>query len=1668
MDPDNTTDPLDADTDDDGITDGNEDANHNGVRDEGETAPEFWDTDNDILPDGLEIGLTEPQHDDTDMNEFLADTDPATTTDPTNPDSDGDGLLDGQEDFTRDGAVNSTEPDPNDWDSDDDGLADGSGNTVTVLTLTHVVSTAANDMEIYLWVNGTRLPHVGYRAPDAGKWNIIADNTTWLNETIAVAFFLNRMPIVVHDGFVIDFAWLPNIEGAFNVEAGPSLILWFNTQKVNYTFPDPDPAVNDTDGDGLTDFFEAMYLSGRVRDFRVNNTDNDTENKTLLDGSVVFNNLVDPDSDNDGVPDGEEWGNNSDMLVVDTEGDGLSDFQELREYGTNPCDPDTDWDGLTDYEEVYRALDKIITDPCDNDTDNDNLLDGWRDINHNLTFDSGEEWGETGDLAQPIAGENRNEGGYGTNASLTDTDFDGLDDGDELSLLWQPVWDATHTNNQLTDIGWNSDPDGDNLYNLIDLDSDNDGILDGPEKLMWESYPNITAPGWDQNSDSYDSWDKLINIIDPDSDNEGLTDGEEMLTFFTRSDNRDTDGDAYGYADYWVEGQRFRGQNYNFNDYTEIDYWMNTKEYNFTVAGQYAKNFDVDNDTMKDGWEKYYTLHPDNNTGDHGANGDYDWDGLTNIQEYITGYNLIPNDNDTDNDGLYDGWGDTNHNTTYDTDEIWGEVGDPENGFAGGYGTYPNDWDSDNDAYGNPEYDNPWVFYDGNEISYWINNGYSQSMAGQYARGTNADVDGDGMLDGWEVYYGLLPDNNVGINGAAEDLEDDGAGDGLTNKQEHDGWNVIIDIRKSPYPYTYLVRSDPTIADYDGDTFKDYWERLRGLNPYMLDTDEDGLSDDAEINTWGTLANDPDCDNDGLTDGYEINNFGNNDIDGDGLNNPWDPDSDGDTLWDGWHDDVGSWSNNLLWNTEESWGELGDPNNNFNGGYGTNPALADTDNDNFQDGEELNYWNTIPGVDWDDDTNIDGEINLLDDDSDGDGLDDGDEVKTYETHPYDDDTDGDDLNDYTEVTTLYSIIHDFESRVPHWDPYSGISKWELTTATSHSSSYSWHAGGWVAKGNYLYSPTIGFGCLDTTISFWYKLSRVAADSGIAQIYLKLDDGSTRIIGSNLPTVSSWTEISFPISGLKGHTGYFEFYFYSFQTGDHWYIDDIVTQGRTNPNGKDTDHDDIEDWDELNTHLTSPIDPDTDGDGSYDGVETLFETSPITTETTLLITVDNVDPSSALWIFIVNGIYINSNPIALIYPYDGETTSFHLWAYYIPTLIVMFDAVVTLPGDTLHATVSSLLFNLEISGNVQFSESYEPTWAPLARELAPHQYYEDMTQEFPTSMFFDGDTIMYNNGVPGTYPDGSSRTDVSGPTGYYVEDTNADSNPTDGWTDTQRITELTAVYLQGFQQGNLIGIQYWFYYPLHDDPGQSAHQHDWWYFWIVYDMSNHKPYQVVYDFHHNLRAEFFTDGRVQRSGFHVKTYHDASGHRVMWDAGSQPSTLDKLYLYVGWTLFDVLEGRGYPIFTARNVPPGDKIFGTMIEYLKNSGTIADWRNSNSDWNMGIQLNVENFNRWIWIYDGNLERRASVLGTVSYKVGFTGDHVLEHDIWPSKYQQADYSLKWSYLPWSEEAQYSSIDRDGDGIDDSYISSARGVWEWKPFSPEYPISPTTYTTYYDGSGT
>jgi hypothetical protein len=130
------TDPNDPDSDDDGVVDGLEDRNQNHIEDPGETDPlqSDVDTDGDGISDRRELLIgTNVMSQDSDGDLILdGEEDPnqdgilgAGETDPLLPDTDCDGLFDGVEDADRDHVVDDTETDPRLRDTDGDGLPDG-------------------------------------------------------------------------------------------------------------------------------------------------------------------------------------------------------------------------------------------------------------------------------------------------------------------------------------------------------------------------------------------------------------------------------------------------------------------------------------------------------------------------------------------------------------------------------------------------------------------------------------------------------------------------------------------------------------------------------------------------------------------------------------------------------------------------------------------------------------------------------------------------------------------------------------------------------------------------------------------------------------------------------------------------------------------------------------------------------------------------------------------------------------------------------------------------------------------------------------------------------------------------------------------------------------------------------------------------------------------------------------------------------------------------------------------------------------------------------------------------------------------------------------------------------------------------------------------------------
>ncbi len=297
----------------------------------------------------------------------------------------------------------------------------------------------------------------------------------------------------------------------------------------------------------------------------------------------------------------------------------------------------------------------------------------------------------------------------------------------------------------------------------------------------------------------------------------------------------------------------------------------------------------------------------------------------------------------------------------------------------------------------------------------------------------NPDTDGDGMPDGWEVFYGLNPLD-------PDDAQEDPSGSGLTNLEE------------------YYFGTNPLKADTDGDGLKDGEEVFGTLNPWKQDaffpefpgstdplnpdTDGDGLMDGLEI-LLGTNPNQWDTSGDGLSDGFcVLDPFGN--LRPQHLRlNPLDP-------LEGARDASGDGMSNLEnFLVRDGLGHFGQPPPGIVWDYWLDPFSTDSDGDGMPDVFEVHYglhpMDPVPvgnglltrhmDVSARGDLDSDGLWNLLEyrirflldadadpfdlalgtdprnPDTDGDGLYDGEEWLALLSNPTKQDTDGDGLPD---------------------------------------------------------------------------------------------------------------------------------------------------------------------------------------------------------------------------------------------------------------------------------------------------------------------------------------------------------------------------------------------------------------------------------------------------------------------------------------------------------------------------------------------------------------------------------------------------------------------------------------------------------------------------------
>lgn len=307
-----------------------------------------------------------------------------------------------------------------------------------------------------------------------------------------------------------------------------------------------DPLMNDTDLDGILDGPEIDYwldrgvdpLSDFDGDTLVNLLDIDSDNDTITDGDEVYFYGSDPinlDSDDDFIPDEEEVILGIDGFIThpanaDTDGDDVIDGNETLGY-YSPTNPGANTSGYI-----------VGMDPTNNDTDSDIAWDGWEIVYgfNPLVADTATDSDSDGltEAEEFLAG---------TDPFDDDTDDDGLTDGDEVNIYFTDPTKEDTDDDFIPDkweIDWGLDPlDGTDGA----IDSDGDGLTNY-EEYFWGTDPFLA----DTDDDGLpDSWEVLYGL-DPndgydaalDLDHDGLT-NEEEYALGTKPNDPDTDDDGF-------------------------------------------------------------------------------------------------------------------------------------------------------------------------------------------------------------------------------------------------------------------------------------------------------------------------------------------------------------------------------------------------------------------------------------------------------------------------------------------------------------------------------------------------------------------------------------------------------------------------------------------------------------------------------------------------------------------------------------------------------------------------------------------------------------------------------------------------------------------------------------------------------------------------------------------------------------------------------------------------------------------------------------------------------------------------------------------------------------------------------------------------------------------
>ncbi|MEW5759492.1 MAG: hypothetical protein AB1779_01845 [Candidatus Thermoplasmatota archaeon] len=564
-----------------------------------------------------------------------------------------------------------------------------------------------------------------------------------------------------------------------------------------------------------------------------------------------------------------------DPYKLDTDRDGLPDIDENYNYGTNPNDPDTDYDGMDDSWEVRwqkknETTGKWFLDPTyGGDAYDDPDNDGY-DYDHDGIVESCE-------------GEKK----------------PSCDDKVVLSSLVVPP----HSDYELTDVNKLLTTPGEKLNKWVRLSSvkviDNESYKRGFGEKIKERIEIAV-----EDKEPVVGQKMIIEIDGLGSRPIMLREDDPNTTDIVESDFVDIQGlfveriGEGGYPTYRIlvrGGERFT----NIMEYLAREDFDGDCKLNESDPG----NWDTDGDGMSDGWEAHYSegYHDFNETicGGKGykwvwrvaidptfPDGELDFDGDkieaekggrrgefgSNRDEYLLRFD---------------------ENLPMNLADLLIQNVDPKLFF---YGTDPSNPDTDDDAF-RGDFSHP---LGTREVMDAIKSARDFDEILLFSTSPiNLDTDGDGMSDGWEIFYRAVcnpldpadrfydsdkylgasrPDLLVNIDEYRKktdptkwDTDDDGMPDGWEVRYEAGGMSPIdpkdafldFDNEALLNLHEYWNSTDPTNKDTDSDLLDDYQEIVIGFTAKV----------NLKIEKYYTCATDPDTDKDDFIDDEDGNNI---------------------------------------------------------------------------------------------------------------------------------------------------------------------------------------------------------------------------------------------------------------------------------------------------------------------------------------------------------------------------------------------------------------------------------------------------------------------------------------------------------------------------------------------------------------------------------------------------------------------------------------------------------------------------------------------------------------------------------------------------------------------------------------------------------------------------